>query len=63
MKPGTLFAVVLLAAVSFAHLMRLLFGVQVTLADRLIPMWVSGVAVLVAGGAALILWRDARWRG
>lgn len=63
MKPGTLFAVVLLATVSLAHLMRLLFGVQVTLADHIIPMWVSGVAVLVAGGAAMLLWREARHRG
>lgn len=63
MKPGTLSAIVLLAAVSFAHLMRLLFGVQVTLADRIVPMWVSGVAVVVAGGAALALWREARRRG
>jgi len=53
-------ATVLLASVSLAHLLRLVFGVQVTVADRLIPMWVSGVAFLVAGAAAWMLWRGAR---
>ncbi len=60
MKPATLMATVLLASVSLAHLLRLVFGVQVTVADRLIPMWVSGVAFLVAGAAAWMLWRGAR---
>ncbi len=59
-KPGTLVATVLLASVSLAHLLRLVFGVQVTVADRVIPIWVSGVAFLVAGAAAVMLWRGAR---
>ena len=59
-KPGTLMATVLLASVSLAHLLRLVFGVQVTVADRVIPMWVSGVAFLVAGAVAVMLWRGAR---
>ncbi len=60
MKPATLIAIVLLASVSLAHLLRLVFGVQVTAADRVIPMWVSGVAFLVAGAVAFMLWRGAR---
>lgn len=60
MKPGTLIATVLLATVSLAHLLRLLFHVRVTVADEVIPMWVSGVAFLVAGGVAILLWRGAR---
>jgi uncharacterized membrane protein len=60
MKPGTLMATVLLASVSLAHLLRLVFGVQVTVADRILPMWVSGVAFLVAGAIAVMLWRGAR---
>ncbi len=59
-KPGTLVATVLLASVSLAHLLRLVFGVQVTVADRVIPIWVSGVAFRVAGAAAVMLWRGAR---
>ena len=60
MKPATLIATVLLAAISLAHLCRLVFGVRVTVADAVIPMWVSGVAFLFAGGLAFMLWRDAR---
>jgi hypothetical protein len=63
MKPAPLAATVLLAAVSLAHLLRILFGVRVTVMDEVIPMWVSWVAFLVAGGAALMLWRSARGTG
>jgi len=59
-KPATHMASILLAAVSIGHLLRALFGVQVTLADRLIPMWVSWAAFVVAGGVAVMLWREAR---
>jgi len=60
MKPANLIAIVLLASVSLAHLLRVIFGVQVTVADRLIPMWVSAVAAVVAGGVAFMLWQAAR---
>ena len=60
MKPTTYLASALLTAVSVAHLLRIVFGAQVTVADRLIPMWVSWVAFLVAGGVAIMLWREAR---
>lgn len=60
MKPATLAATVILSSVSLAHLLRLLFGVQVTLADTVVPMWLSVVAFLVAGGAAFMLWRGER---
>jgi hypothetical protein len=53
-------ATVLLAAVSLAHLLRLIFGFRVTVADSVIPMWVSGVACVVAGGVAFMLWRAPR---
>ena len=63
MKPVTAGATILLAVVSLAHLLRILFGVRVTVADSLIPMWMSGVAVVVAGGLAIMLWRSARRGG
>ena len=63
MKPVTMAATFLLAVVSLAHLMRILFGVRVTVADNAIPMWVSGVAFVVAGGLAIMLWRSARRSG
>ena len=60
MKPATHLASILLAVVSLAHLLRALFGVQMTLADRIIPMWVSWVGFVVAGSVAFMLWREAR---
>jgi hypothetical protein len=45
MKPVTVAAIFLLASVSLAHLLRILFGVRVTVADSVIPMWVSGVTL------------------
>ena len=62
-KPATHLASILLAAVSLAHLLRMLVGVQVTVADRLIPLWMSGVVFVVAGGLAIILWREGRKNG
>ena len=62
-KPVTTAAIILLAVVSLAHLLRLIFGVRVTVADNVIPMWVSGVAFVVAGGLAIMLWRSARRAG
>ena len=63
MKPVTMAATLLLAVVSLAHLMRILSGIRVAVADSVIPMWVSGVAFVVAGGLAIVLWRNARARG
>jgi len=63
MKPVTIAAAVLLTVVSVAHLMRILFGLRVTVADSVIPMWVSVVAFVVAGGLAIMLWWNARRSG
>ena len=63
MKPVTMGATILLAVVSLAHLMRILLGVGVTVADAYVPMWVSGVAFVVAGFLAIMLWRGARRNG
>ncbi len=60
MKTANLTATVLLACVSLAHLLRLIFRIQVTVADRFIPIWVSAVAFVVAGGVAVMLWRARR---
>ena len=63
MKPATHLASILLAVVSLAHLVRVLFGVQVTIADHTIPMWISWAGFLGAGAVAIMLWREARNRG
>ncbi len=50
----------LLTAVAVAHLARVGLGIQATVAGEVVPMWVSIAAAIVAGGVALVLWRDRR---
>jgi hypothetical protein len=60
MTKTTLVAAVMLALVALAHLARLIFTVEATVAGTSVPMWVSGIATVVAGGVALQLWREGR---
>lgn len=60
MNFGILLATILLVAVSVAHIVRMIYGWQVTIADAIIPMWASGVAAVITGIAAILLWRGAR---
>ncbi len=60
MKPFTKAAAIVLLAVAVAHVLRLLYGWQVTLVGQVIPMWVSAVAALVAGALAVLVMRESR---
>jgi hypothetical protein len=54
---GLKVASILIGLVGFAHLVRLLTEVTVTVAGRQIPMWMSGVAVVVSALLSAWLWR------
>ena len=58
MKPATLITVILLAMIAVLHVARLMFSVEVTVAEWGVPMWVSVIAVLVPGALAVWLWRE-----
>ena len=60
MTQPTRIAAILLTAVAIAHLARVVLGIEATVAGTAVPMWVSIVATVVAGGVALMLWRDRR---
>ena len=60
MSQPTRIAAILLTAVAIAHLSRVVFGIEATVAGDVVPMWVSVAATIVAGGVALMLWRDRR---
>jgi hypothetical protein len=62
MKPATTLATILFAVVSLAHVVRLALKTEVTVGGTPIPMWVSVIGFLVAGGVALALWRENRAR-
>ena len=60
MTQSTQIAAILLTAVAIAHLARVVLGIEATVAGSVVPMWVSIAATVVAGGVALMLWRDRR---
>ena len=53
----------LLAMATFVHLGRAMSGVVVSVGGVAVPLWVSWVIVVVAGGASLWLIRKARGVG
>ena len=59
-KPITLVAVLIFALIAIVHLLRLVFGWQVTLNAAVVPMWVSVIGLLIAGALAVALWRESR---
>jgi len=58
MKPFATATVAILALVAILHLLRLLAGWSVSVNGIDIPMWVSVIALVVAGGLAVGLWRE-----
>jgi hypothetical protein len=58
MKPAATVAIVFLLLVALVHLLRLLFGVAITVSDTTIPMWASVLAVMGPGALAVWLWRE-----
>lgn len=57
-KPFTTIAVVFLSLLALLQLLRLLLGWEVMVNGVHIPIWASGVAVVIAAGLAAMLWRE-----
>ena len=60
MKPFTTIAVGIFSVIAVVHLLRLFTGWQVTVNGFDIPKWWSGPGVFIAGGLAVMVWREAR---
>jgi hypothetical protein len=58
-KPFTLIAIGLLSLIAVLQLLRFILGWEVMLNGLSIPVWASGIAFVVAGGLAVMLWREA----
>ena len=58
MKPAVTITVVFLVLVASLHLLRLIFGVAITVNDMAIPMWASVLAVIGSGALAGWVWRE-----
>ncbi len=59
MKTGSKIAIFLLVAVALAHLLRLVFNINVTVDDWQFPQWISVLGVVVPGLVAWMLWRES----
>lgn len=59
-KPFTTIAVVVLALVALLHLARVLVGWEVVVDGAQLPLWPSWMAVVIAGGLAVMVWRETR---
>jgi hypothetical protein len=59
-KPFTMLAVVVFALVALLHLLRLVFGWEVTFNGAVVPTWLSIAGLLIAAGLAAGLWRELR---
>jgi hypothetical protein len=57
-QPFTLAAVAVFSIIALVQLLRLLMGWEVTIQGLAVPLWASGVAVVVAGGLAVTVWRE-----
>lgn len=60
MKPFTTLATILLSLIAILQLIRFVQGWEVVVNGATIPVWVSGLAFVIAGGLAVMLWRESR---
>lgn len=63
MKPFTTIAIVFLSLVAIMQLTRFVRGWEVMINGVSIPLWASGLAFIVAGGLAAMLWLESRRSG
>jgi hypothetical protein len=59
-KPASLIAVLVFSLVAAAHLIRLLFRIEVMVGDTLVPMSLSVVGFFIAAALALALSREGQ---
>lgn len=59
-RPFTAVAAVVFALVAVGHLLRALFGLEFIVCGYAVPVWVSLVGTIVAGGLSLMLLRESR---
>ena len=59
-KPFTLIAIGIFSIIALLQLMRFILGWEVTVNGWIVPVWMSGIAFVVAAGLAATLWLEAR---
>ncbi len=60
MKPVKVVTILLLIFIALAQLLRVCFGLEITINGYREPVWLSAVAATIFGGLAFLLWREER---
>ena len=60
MRPATKVGVLLFALIAFGHLLRVLFGWDVTIGATAVPMWPSLVVVVAFGVLSVMIYQENR---
>jgi len=53
-------SVVLFSLIALMQLLRFILNWEVTVNGVIVPVWVSGIAFVIAAGLAVMLWRETR---
>lgn len=59
-KPFSFIAATFLCIVSFAHVVRLIFRVPISVSHNQVPLWVSIIPIIVLPIFAIMLRKEAR---
>jgi hypothetical protein len=59
MKPFTVITIIFLSIISLAHIFRYICQWEVTVNGIHIPVWISGIAAILAAGLAYMLWKES----
>ena len=59
-KLFTVIAVAIFSLIAVLQLLRFILGWEVTVNGVTIPVWVSGIASVIAAGLAVMVWRESR---
>jgi hypothetical protein len=59
-KPFTIISIVVFSLISVLQLLRFILGWEVTVNGISVPVWVSGIAFVVAAGLAIMVWLETR---
>ena len=60
MKPFTMIATVVFSLIALMQLLRFILRWEITVNGVIVPVWVSRIAFVIAGGLAVMLWREMR---
>ena len=60
MKTFTVLSIIIFSLIAILQLIRFVLGWEVSVNGVSIPVWVSGMAFIVSGGLAIMLWRENR---